>query len=299
MMIQSQGEHQKPIEDNSSLFKRSRIGTTKASFNSVPDVLILEIFILLAQLDLKQVGSVTLVCSHWNKVAKNNMIFRYVVSQRYPNLVPTICITKNYFLKAHTIACELDGLASEFSGKNRNLVTYNDYKTKLSQTLNKYPDVLPNLPYFDLRPLAWLNCKDWLETFNKLTPHLKNVQVLEASGIGTNIGFDKIDFPDLPIHGLQASKSIVNKLHFHFGVKEHDDDELEKNIARLLTYCIYTVAKVSNKLTSLKCSMTKLSNEQLSRILTSFPSINDVESDAKWSYRHRDLEARFPNVTFK
>ena len=190
-------------------------------------------------------------------------------------------------------------LGSIFSEGNPSLFNYNNYR----KTLVKLLDVTPEsseffnaLPCFDLRPLGWLKQAEWLQCFNRVCPQLKNVSVLDVSGIGNRIGFYKIRFPELPVikRAIKISRSI-GKITGELGALIQL--KAKNRTFPLCLFCIHAVAQVSKKLKVLHCGNAALTKDDLAKILVDCPTITDIYMQNE-SFASREVQSRFPHVKF-
>ncbi len=237
----------------------------------LPIEVIFKIFFDLAQLDLKQ-ASFPLVCKKWQINAHETPLYRLFISQKYPQLdLKTLC--GDSFEKAFIFSNQMTRFAHAFSEMNLNILTYNAFKKQLVSLLDQHKDFLLVTPYFDLRPLAWLDRESWVKSFNSIAPLLKNVQELEVKGIGKEIAHQRVKLPHVPVitKVSHISKVIVKGLIGFSGVEPQKKDPDKTN--QTLVYCIGVLGNISKKLTTLKCYSTSLTSEDKAWIQDHFPNI--------------------------
>jgi hypothetical protein len=242
------------------------------NFTDLPVEVIFQIFFQLGRQNLKQATIFPQVCKTWQLKAHETPLYRLFISQKYPNIDLKKFLGDD-FEKVFIFSNRMMRMAYAFAEANLNLLTYNTYKKQLFSLLEEYKAFLPLTPYFDLRPFAWLDRDSWVKYFNHIAPLLKNVQVLEISGMGTKIRHASVKLPHIPVLSKvsKVSKFIFKGLVEHAGVDVQAKDKEVVN--KTLVLCIAFLGKISANLTTLNGANTSLSYQEFKWIKEKFPNI--------------------------
>lgn len=253
-----------PTEHTSSL------ETQNISIVDLPSEIVYEIFFILGQQDLKLTALMPRVCMKWRQSAQETPLYRLFIMQKYPN-IDVKQLLGNNLDKAFKFANRMERLANAFSKANLNLLTYNSYKKQLDALLEEYKTFLPNTPYFDLRPFAWLDRFSWMTSLSQLAPELKKVQVIEAGAIGTRINHQEVTLPHIPVLSKvgKVTKDIFKAIVHEGGVETHQNDSDKINQSLLLSICF--IGKISENFTTLKASGTSFTAKDFQWLQEKFP----------------------------
>lgn len=246
-------------------------------FGKLPSDVIMHVFYLTALQEVNQIAFFSLVCRRWNKIVKTPLIQQLVVQRVYSHLMTSDNMSPIYYTQAADYARQLNALSFRFAGSKKSLHVYPNYLRNLREALNKPDEFFAALPYFDLRPFAWLEAKDWQNLFAKVAPKLSNVQVLQISGIGTSIDFYKLEMLHVPVlaEAFKVTKTILAEVNEIFFTDEKKGDR-KMEISNRLSICVGAIAIVSKKLNTLIADNTVLSEAQVRMIFNTFDTINRV-----------------------
>lgn len=244
----------------------------RLNITDLPVEVIFQIFFELGQQNLKQASIFPQVCKTWLLKAHETPLYRLFISQKYPHMDLKKFLGDD-FEKVFIFSNRMMRMAHAFAEANLNLLTYNTYKKQLLTLLEEYKTFLPLTPYFDLRPFAWLDRDVWVKYFNHIAPLLKNVQVLEISGMGTTIRHASVKLPRIPVltEVSKLSKLVFKGIVKEAGIDMNAKDQQMTNQTLLLS--LGFIGKISANLTTLNGENTSLSYQEIKWIKEQFPNV--------------------------
>lgn len=265
--------------------------------NRIPSDVIMQIFYLIALTDIHAVGKCASICKRWRLVTQHPLIQQLVVQRFYVQLMTTEDVAPRYYVEAASFAKKLNQLSLEFAGNKKSILVYGEYRKNLTKALEQSDLFYDTLPYFDMRPLGWLQPKHWEDLFATFALRLKGVQVLQISGMGCSIDFHKLETLHIPVasEAFKVSRMIAKDLKEIF-FPEKTSDKTE--VANRLVICIGAIAAASKKLTTLIADNTCLDEHHMRIIFRNIPTINRVYYYNRKEMSCYQLKRDHPDIKF-
>lgn len=265
-----------------------------APINTLPNDVVLEIFSYCYTVNHGK--NLSLVCKKWNRLSHDMVICRLLMHKYFSHMVSKRQRTNQYFVEAFHLASNTKQLAVRFVGKERNLMNYAHYKSELNKAFTISKESLEAIPFFDLSCFGWLYKDDWMKLFCQVLPHLENVAVINANGVGKEIAYRLLGLPEVPVIKTAAaiSKFSLDIAETILGY-DHRAVAIEDTASRLM-FCIYAIAKKSGKVTTLNIKNTSLTIHHVKRILQGIQTLQEVNVDSSVSWRLRD---EFKDIAFR